>query len=62
MDANKRKASEPKQRNYTKAQIAAMVQANTWWPFDRVDGKILQKIRRSATPNDPFADLGDALL
>ena len=27
-------------------EIIAKIQANQWWPFDRVDPKILQEIMR----------------
>ena len=27
-------------------QITALIQQNKWWPFDRVDGKILEKLER----------------
>lgn len=30
----------------SKSQITARVQAGKWWPFDRVDAKLLEKIHR----------------
>ena len=27
-------------------QITALVQTNRWWPFDRVDGKILVQLHK----------------
>jgi len=27
-------------------QITALIQQRKWWPFDRVDGKILEKLER----------------
>ena len=29
------------------AEIKALLTANKWWPFHRVDGKILQQMHRS---------------
>ena len=30
----------------TDEEIIAKIQANQWWPFDRVDPKILQEVMR----------------
>jgi hypothetical protein len=30
----------------TKEEIIEQIQANEWWPFDRVDPKILQEVMR----------------
>jgi len=30
----------------TKEEIIAKIQANQWWPFDRVDPKILDEVMR----------------
>ena len=30
-------------------QITALVQTNKWWPFDRVDGKLLVKLHKQHT-------------
>ena len=30
----------------TKEEIIEQIQTNTWWPFDRVDPKILQEVMR----------------
>jgi hypothetical protein len=30
----------------TKEEIISKIQANQWWPFDRVDPKILQEAMR----------------
>ena len=27
-------------------QITALIQQRKWWPFDRVDGKLLEKLHR----------------
>ena len=44
--------SQPKnlssqQRRWNKnAEIVLKLTANEWWPFDRVDGKLLEKLHR----------------
>ena len=30
----------------TNEEIIEQIQTNTWWPFDRVDPKILQEVMR----------------
>ena len=32
---------------YSSTEIKALLTANKWWPFHRVDGKILQQMHRS---------------
>ena len=45
----------------TKEEIIAKIQANEWWPFDRVEPKILQEIIHR-DKQDELADVGEALL
>ena len=43
-------SSEADQTGTTKssnAEIKALLTANKWWPFHRVDGKILQQMHRA---------------
>jgi hypothetical protein len=44
-----------------KDEIIAKIQADQWWPFDRVDPKILQEVMRK-DKQDQLADVGEALL
>ena len=34
-------------RKYSSTEIKALLTANKWWPFHRVDGKILQQMHRA---------------
>ena len=45
----------------TKEEIIAKIQANEWWPFDRVDPKILQEIIHR-DKQDQLENVGEALL
>lgn len=42
-------------------QITALIQQGKWWPFDRVDGKLLVRLHRQ-TVNATTEDLPEALL
>ena len=42
-------------------EIIAKIQANQWWPFDRVDPKILDEVMRR-DKQQLLEDAGDALL
>ena len=42
-------------------EIVEQIQANQWWPFDRVDPKILQELVRR-DKQDQLAGVGEALL
>jgi hypothetical protein len=44
-----------------KDEIIAKIQAEQWWPFDRVDPKILQELVRK-DKQDQRDDVGEALL
>ena len=42
-------------------EIVEQIQANQWWPFDRVDPKILQELVRR-DKQDQRDEVGEALL
>jgi hypothetical protein len=42
-------------------EIIAKIQANQWWPFDRVDPKILDEVMRR-DKQQLTDDIGEALL
>ena len=44
-----------------KNEIIVELLNDQWWPFDRVDPKILQELVRK-DKQDQLADVGDALL
>jgi hypothetical protein len=45
----------------TDDEIIEQILANTWWPFDRVDPKILQEVERRDKQNQ-LDEVGEALL
>jgi len=45
----------------TKDEIIEKIQANQWWPFDRVDPRILQEVMRK-DKQDQLNEVGEALL
>jgi hypothetical protein len=45
----------------TDEEIIQKIQANEWWPFDRVDPKILEEIMRR-DKQQSIDDIGEALL
>jgi hypothetical protein len=45
----------------TKEEIINKIISDQWWPFDRVDPKILQEVVRK-DKQDQLADVGEALL
>jgi len=45
----------------TNEEIIEQIQANQWWPFDRVDPKILQEVMRK-DKKDQLDEIGEALL
>ena len=45
----------------TDEEIIEKIQANQWWPFDRVDPKILQEVMRK-DKQDKLNEVGEALL
>jgi len=49
MDTNSqpRKSSSQRKSSKQNAEIVLKLTAKTWWPFDRVDGKLLEKIHRN---------------
>ena len=44
-----------------KDEIIEKIQADQWWPFDRVDPKILQELVRR-DKQDQLDNIGEALL
>jgi hypothetical protein len=44
-----------------KEEIIEQIQANQWWPFDRVDPKILQEVVRK-DKQQTIDEVGEALL
>lgn len=48
---------------YSSAEIKALLTANKWWPFNRVDAKILQQMHRaSARERSTTEPVEEALL
>ena len=47
---------------YTPAEITDMLRGGTWWPFARVDGKLLQRLNKQTPAANPLDDVEDALL
>ena len=45
----------------TDEEIIVKIQANQWWPFDRVDPKILQEVMRK-DKQQTIDEVGEALL
>jgi hypothetical protein len=45
----------------TNKEIIEQIQTNKWWPFDRVDPKILQEVMRK-DKQQAIDDVGEALL
>ena len=45
----------------TKQETIEKIQSNQWWPFDRVDPKILQELVRK-DKQDQLDAVGEALL
>jgi hypothetical protein len=45
----------------TDEEVIAKIQANQWWPFDRVDPKILQEVMRK-DKQQAIDEVGEALL
>lgn len=45
-DSQPKKSSSPKRRWNKNAETILRLTSNEWWPFDRVDGKLLEKLHR----------------
>ena len=45
----------------TNEEIVEQIQANQWWPFDRVDPKLLQEVVRK-DKQQTINEVGEALL
>ena len=48
MDTNSQLKKSPSPRRCSKknAETVLKITANAWWPFNRVDGKLLQKLHK----------------
>jgi len=44
-------APKKKQSLRPKTEVLSQEELRTWWPFDRVDGKILEKLNRRHLTN-----------
>ena len=47
IDSQPKKLSSQKKRWSKNAETILKLTANEWWPFDRVDGKLLQKLHKA---------------
>ena len=48
-DSQPKKSSSRKKRLNKNAETILRLTSNAWWPFDRVDGKLLEKLHREKT-------------
>ena len=46
-----KKSSSPKKRWNSNAATILKLTTNQWWPFDRVDGKLLESLHRKRINN-----------
>lgn len=51
-DSQPKKSSSPKKRLNKNAEIILRLTSNAWWPFDRVDGKILERMHKTHLINN----------
>ena len=58
----KQTAHTPQSGALSPRQITALIQQRKWWPFDRVDGKILQRMHRAKEREKSTTDIEEALL
>ena len=47
INSQPRKLSSPMKFSKQNAKIVLKLTANAWWPFDRVDGRLLQKLHKA---------------
>ena len=47
---------------YSSAEIKALLTANKWWPFNRVDAKILQQMHRASARERSTTELVEEAL
>lgn len=50
-DLQRKKPLSPKRRLSKNAEVALKITENKWWPFDRVDPKILQRLHKQHINN-----------
>lgn len=53
---------KPKKSADPAADVETKIARNQWWPFDRVDGKILQKMHRRTEREKRTINQEEALL
>ena len=46
-----KKSSSPTKTSKKKLDVAYKLATNTWWPFDRVDGRLLEKLHKQSIIN-----------
>ena len=46
IDSQQRKSSSPKRCLTKNAETIVKLTTNAWWPFNRADGKLLEKLHR----------------
>jgi hypothetical protein len=52
IDSQQTKLSSPKKRsNKTHKTTLELLTKNAWWPFDRVDGRLLVKLHKQSINN-----------
>lgn len=47
-NSRQKKSSSPRSNSRRNAEIVSSVIQNKWWPFDRVDGKLLEKLNKQS--------------
>ena len=58
INSQPRKLSSPTKSSKRNAEIVLKLTAKAWWPFDRVDGRLLQKLhKQSVKPNEEEAPI-----
>lgn len=60
MPSPNQNASTPEPTPHTKDVLEGMLRAGRWWPFTRVDGRLLQALHKQTPAIDPVADLEEA--
>lgn len=51
-DSQPKKSSSQKKHLSKNAETVLRLTANKWWPFDRVDGKILERMHKTHFTNN----------
>ena len=58
IDFQPKKSSSPKRRLTQSEKAATKILQNQWWPFERADGKLLERLHKQHVDTQ----LGEALL